>query len=70
MRRDSSRFRSLTTLIAAGLSLTAEGAELTEQFVAGPYRFEILEGTSHWVPERAAEALNELLREHFAPFVR
>ncbi len=51
------------------VALGREGAELTEQFVEGPYRFEVLEGISHWVPEEAAEQLAALLREHFAPFV-
>ncbi|MCG8469642.1 MAG: alpha/beta hydrolase [Gemmatimonadetes bacterium] len=49
-------------------ALGREGAELTERFVEGPYRFEILEGVSHWVPEEAAERVNELLGEHFAPY--
>ena len=50
------------------VALGREGAELTADFVEGPYRFEILEGVSHWVPEEAPDALNDLLREHFAPF--
>jgi len=41
-----------------------EGAEATEQFVAAPYRFEILEGVSHWVPELAGDAVNGFLLEH------
>ena len=49
-------------------ALGREGAELTESFVEGPYRFEVLEGVSHWVPEEAPARLNEILREHFAPF--
>jgi pimeloyl-ACP methyl ester carboxylesterase len=49
-------------------ALGSEGAELTAGFVEGPYRFEVLEGVSHWVPEEAAERVNELLREHFEPF--
>ncbi len=48
-------------------ALGREGAELTEKYIEGPYRFEILEGVSHWIPEEAADQLNELLREHFAP---
>ncbi len=48
-------------------ALGREGAELTEKYVDGPYRFEIIEGVSHWIPEEAADQLNELLREHFAP---
>ncbi|MBW2717865.1 MAG: alpha/beta hydrolase [Deltaproteobacteria bacterium] len=43
-----------------------EGAEATERFVAAPYRFEILEGVSHWVPELASDAVNRFLIEHLA----
>jgi pimeloyl-ACP methyl ester carboxylesterase len=50
------------------VALGREGAELTASFVEGPYRFEILEGIGHWVPEQAADRVNELLMEHFAPF--
>ncbi len=49
-------------------ALGRQGAELTARFVEGPYRFEVLEGVSHWVPEEAPDRLNRLLREHFAPF--
>ena len=49
-------------------ALGREGAELTANFVEGPYRFEILEAIGHWVPEAASDRLNELLREHFTPF--
>ena len=51
-------------------ALGREGAELTESFIEGPYRFEVLEDISHWVPEQAADQVNELLQEHFAPFAR
>jgi len=54
----------------ADFALGREGAELTANFVEGPYRFEILEGVSHWVPEQAAESLNALLRDHFGEFIR
>lgn len=50
------------------VALGREGAELTAKYVEGPYRFEVLEGVSHWVPEEAAERLNEILQEHFAPY--
>lgn len=53
----------------ADMALGREGAELTEKYVEGPYRFEVLEGVSHWVPEEAPDALNDLLRAHFAPYV-
>lgn len=45
--------------------LGREGAELTARYVEGEYRFVALDGVSHWVPERAAERLNRILREHF-----
>lgn len=43
----------------------ARGAE---QHVAGPYRFEVLEGVSHWVTEQAPERLSALLLEHLSAF--
>ncbi len=49
-------------------ALGREGAEGTAKFIEGPYRFEIIEDVSHWVPEEAADAVNGLLREHFKPF--
>jgi pimeloyl-ACP methyl ester carboxylesterase len=39
-------------------------AQETEQWVDGPYRFETLQGVSHWVPEEAPETLSRLLLEH------
>jgi pimeloyl-ACP methyl ester carboxylesterase len=39
-------------------------AQETGQWVGGPYRFETLQGVSHWVPEEAPETLNRLLLEH------
>jgi pimeloyl-ACP methyl ester carboxylesterase len=45
-------------------ALGAEAAEGTAEHVAGPYRFEVLEGVSHWIPEEAPEALNSLLLAH------
>jgi pimeloyl-ACP methyl ester carboxylesterase len=47
-------------------ALSRTGAEQTEKYVAGPYRFEVLEGISHWIPEHAPETTNQLLLEHFA----
>jgi pimeloyl-ACP methyl ester carboxylesterase len=43
-----------------------EAAEATGDHVAGPYRFEVLEGVSHWVPEHAPDVLTALLLEHLA----
>jgi pimeloyl-ACP methyl ester carboxylesterase len=47
-------------------ALGREAAEATAQCVEGPYRFEVLDGVSHWIPEEAPEALNRLLVEHLA----
>ncbi len=45
-------------------AFTRGTAEASAEFVTGPYRFEILEGVSHWIAEEAPERLNELLAEH------
>jgi pimeloyl-ACP methyl ester carboxylesterase len=42
-----------------------KGAALTEQFVVGPYTYEVLEGVSHWIPEEVPEQLDALLARHF-----
>jgi pimeloyl-ACP methyl ester carboxylesterase len=39
-------------------------AHATGDHVDGPYRFEVLPGVSHWVPEEAADALADLLLDH------
>lgn len=50
----------------ADRALGRAGAEGTERYVEGPYRFEVLAGVSHWIPEQAADRLVELLREQLA----
>jgi pimeloyl-ACP methyl ester carboxylesterase len=50
----------------ADIALGREGAEATGDHVEGPYRFEVLEGVSHWIPEVAADDLNRLLLDHLA----
>jgi pimeloyl-ACP methyl ester carboxylesterase len=47
-----------------------EGAYATEQHVSGPYRFVVLEGIGHWIPETAAERFNEELLAHLAAHPR
>ena len=47
-------------------ALGREGAEWTVECVEGPYRFEVLEGVSHWIPEHDPDRLNALLLEHLA----
>lgn len=46
------------------VALAREGAEATARHVDGPYRFEVLTGVSHWIPEEAPDVLNRLLLEH------
>lgn len=41
-------------------------AEHTADHVSGPYRFENLDGVSHWVPEEAPDRLVPLLLAHLA----
>jgi len=49
-------------------ALGRTGAELTVEHVDGPYRFEVIEGVDHWVPENAADTLSALLLEHVATY--
>jgi pimeloyl-ACP methyl ester carboxylesterase len=46
--------------------ITRSAAERCADWVAGPYRFEVLPGVSHWIPEEAPERTSTLLLEHFA----
>ncbi len=46
-------------------ALGRRAADLTHRYVRGPYRYEILEGVSHWIPEEAADTTARLLLEHF-----
>lgn len=38
----------------------------TAEWASGPYRFEMLEDVSHWIPEEVPEQLSALLLEHLA----
>ena len=38
--------------------------EATSRFVDAPYRLEILDGVSHWIPELAADRVAELVTAH------
>ena len=45
-------------------ALGRDAAEATAACVTGPYRFEVLEGVTHWIPEQAPDRLLALLLEH------
>jgi pimeloyl-ACP methyl ester carboxylesterase len=44
--------------------LARKGADLTADEVTGPYRYEILEGVSHWIPEEVPKVVASLVIEH------
>jgi pimeloyl-ACP methyl ester carboxylesterase len=46
------------------VALGRVAAEATEDWVTGPYRFEVLDGVSHWIPEVAPTVLSRLILEH------
>lgn len=48
------------------VALAREGAEATAGHVVGPYRFEVLDGVSHWIPEEVPDVLTRLLLEHLS----
>jgi pimeloyl-ACP methyl ester carboxylesterase len=48
----------------ADAALGRVAAEGSAAFVEGPYRFEVLEGVGHWIPEEVPDDLNRLLLEH------
>ena len=45
-------------------ALGGAAARATAEQVTGPYRFVVLPGVSHWIPETAPDELNSLLLEH------
>ena len=47
-------------------ALGRSAAEASAAFVSGEYRFVVLEGVNHWIPEAAPKELARLLLEHLA----
>ncbi|HVL65181.1 MAG TPA: alpha/beta fold hydrolase [Actinomycetota bacterium] len=45
-------------------SVDPKAFELTAGLVRAPYRLEVIHGAGHWLPERHAAAVGELLLEH------
>jgi pimeloyl-ACP methyl ester carboxylesterase len=59
---------SVATLYVYGtddFALGRRAADLTGGHVTGPYRYEVLDGVGHWIPERG-DLVNPLLLEHLA----
>jgi pimeloyl-ACP methyl ester carboxylesterase len=48
------------------VALGRKAADLTGRYVTGPYRYEVLEGMCHWIPEVAPNLVAGLLLEHFS----
>jgi pimeloyl-ACP methyl ester carboxylesterase len=48
----------------ADASVGRRAAELTEQFVSGPYRFVAIEGGGHFIVDQFPDRIAELLIEH------
>ena len=48
------------------VALSRTAADRTADHVTGPYRYEVLEGASHWLPEQHADLVGPLLLEHLA----
>jgi pimeloyl-ACP methyl ester carboxylesterase len=46
------------------VALGREAAEWTAEYVDGPYRFEVMDGVSHWIAEEVPDRLNALLLDH------
>lgn len=60
---------TVPTLHVYGARDTAVGrrcAELNAGFVTGPYRLEVLEEVSHWIPEEAPDEVVDLFEHHVA----
>lgn len=43
------------------VALTRKGADLCEQYVSAPYRLEVIEGASHWIPDQHPEELARII---------
>jgi pimeloyl-ACP methyl ester carboxylesterase len=49
-------------------ALGATAAHATKEHVSAPYRFEVLHGVSHWIPEEAPGPLSAWLLEHLRAY--
>ena len=47
-------------------ALGRAAARATGRYVKGEYRFEVMHGVNHWIPETRPDALSQLLIEHLA----
>lgn len=72
VRYSGDRLRSLPAVSVPTLYVWSTGdpalargaAEATGRYATGPYRFEVLEGISHWIPEAEPHRTAALLHDH------
>lgn len=57
---------TLYVYATADVALGRLAADLTARYVTGRYRYEVLQGMSHWIPEVAPDVVAKLLLEHFS----
>lgn len=48
--------------------LGRKAADLTANHVDAPYRFEVLDGATHWLPEQNADTVAQLILDHAAKY--
>ena len=48
------------------VALSRKAADLTENYVRGPYRYEVLKGVSHWIPDEAVDTIAPMILDHLA----
>ncbi len=65
MRKQLGKVRVPTTYVWStdDAALGRAGAELCGRYVDAPYRFEVLDGISHWIPDEAPEQLGTAILE-------
>jgi pimeloyl-ACP methyl ester carboxylesterase len=51
-------------------AIVRRSAQRCRDWVSGPYRFEVLTGVSHWIPDAAPDALADLLLDQLAAYPR
>jgi pimeloyl-ACP methyl ester carboxylesterase len=44
--------------------LGRKAADLTGNYVEAPYRYEVLDGVTHWMPEEVPDVVARLILEH------
>lgn len=66
LRPGRTRIPTLYVWSDGDTALGRRAAVDTERFVHGPYRFVVLAGASHWIPEERPAELTELVLEHLA----